>query len=222
MSWYSFDEATGFAGGTDEPFDNMTDFGLNALYHHKFNERWNGFAGAGVGAAFEAGADFSDSLTYQLAGGATYSFSPKLTLGAGVRVATRTEESALIVPIIIIDYKFADKWTLRTGAAQRSYGLILSYAPSDTWTFSGRVGVEGRAYRLDDDNAASADGVARDWRIPVAFDAAWKANQQVTITGTVGVTAWQEITLDDEDGDEIAQDETDPALFVGAMVRFEF
>jgi len=221
ISSYDFTDATGFVAGTDEPWDETAQFSLSATASTRIGERWGAFFGGGVDSSAQFGADFADSITGGVFAGGSYAFSDRFTLGFGAGVRTRLEDNALVLPVISIDYRFADRWRLGSRQALNSFGLELSYEVTDAVTLGVDVAYEGRAYRLDDEGPVP-EGVGRDWRLPAAFSVGWKVMPQVTLAGRAGVAFFQEYTLDDEDGDEINEIEADPAAFAGATLTFDF
>jgi hypothetical protein len=219
-TWYEFDGATGF-GTSGEPWDTVAELDLALRYNAPINDRWGFLVGANVNAAFENGADFADALTFGGRGGVTYSISEQATIGLGVAVTSRLEEDAFIVPFPFIAWEITEQWRLGSYGSSRGSGLALSYSPSETWTFTVRAGVEAHEFRLDD-AGPTPDGVGRAWHVPIELLAQWKVHPQVTVVAGVGLVAWQQYTLDDAAGNEIAEINADAAFAFGVGVTFTF
>lgn len=217
---YSFDGATGFGAG-GEPWDNATELGVTLGYRHNLNDHWGVVVGAGVGAGFEAGADFADAITYSGRVAFTYSFSDRATVGLGVSAGSRLEDNALLLPVPIVTWRFADKWELASFADHRGTGLGLAFMPNDAWTIDVRAGVRSHEFRLDD-AGPTPDGVARTWHLPVTLGATWKPDPQVKLGANVGMAIWQQYTLDDANGDELFETDADAAFIAGLGVEFSF
>ena len=134
---YSFDEETGFGGG--DPWDTAEDFRISAPARFKVSERataiivpttrWNG----------EKGADSGDSSTYGLFAAVAWRLNSDLTIGPGIGVFSRLEDSTRVFPILAIDWNISEKWNLSTGsglAATTGPGLTLNYKINNFWTLS--------------------------------------------------------------------------------------
>lgn len=221
LSWYGFDDATGFASN-GEPWDETMEVQLNALVRHRVGDRWMLLAGGGADSSMQIGADFGDSITYGGIVGATYGCSETLSIGGAVMVLTRLEDDVSIIPIPIIRWQFAERWSLTTGTKYgRFAGATLGYKATESISLALEAGYAVRAYRLDSD-APTPDGIGRDSRIPVRFRVTYSPDSQVELDAFAGMDAWQQFTLDDEDGDEVMQDEADAAFVfgIGATIKF--
>jgi hypothetical protein len=219
-SWYEFDGATGFVS-SGEPWENITELDLSAVYRGPINESFGYLVGANVNASLESGADFSDSLTFGGRVGFTYAVSDTATIGLGVGVSSRLEDDAVVIPFPVLSWQFAEGWRLHSYGSSRGSGLAVSYSPCETWTLTLRGGFEAHEFRLDE-TGSTPDGVGRSWHLPVEFLAAWKAHEQVTVKASVGVMAWQRYTLDDSAGNEIAEMDADPSVVFGVGVELVF
>lgn len=219
-SWYEFDGATGFVT-SGEPWENATELDFSAGYRGAIGDHWGFVVGANVNAAFETGGDFGDSLTFGGRAGFTHSSSDTLTLGLGVAVSSRLEDDVLAVPFPVLSWQVSDRWLVASYGDSRGTGLGVSYMPNDAWTFTLRAGLGAHEFRLDETGPVP-DGVGRTWHVPVEFIAAWKIDPQVTLQAGVGYEAWQQYTLDDSEGNELAEFDADPALVVGIGVEFTF
>lgn len=219
-SWYEFDGATDFVA-SGEPWENATELDFSAGYRGAIGEQWGFIVGANVNAAFETGGDFGDSLTFGGRAGFTYSASKSLTLGLGAAVSSRLEDDVLAIPFPVLSWQVSDRWLVASYGDSRGTGLGVSFMPNDAWTLTLRAGLGAHEFRLDETGPVP-DGVGRTWHVPVEFIAAWKIDPQVTLQAGVGYEAWQQYTLDDSEGDEIAEFDADPALVVGIGVEFTF
>jgi hypothetical protein len=76
-------------------------------------------------------------------------------------------------------------------------------------------------FRLDDDEPVPK-GVGRYERLPVGLDVTWHVSKQLGISVYGGAHVWQQYELDNENGDELAQDDADIAPFLGAGVEWKF
>jgi len=165
-----------------------------------------------------------DSQSWALLAGAAWRFNEDLTLGPGVGVISRLEESARVFPILLIEWNITERWNLSTGrglAASQGPGLTLSYRLTPTW----RLGLAGRyeeiQFRLDNAGAAPG-GIGEDRAIPLVFTAGWSPNRQVRLGLFAGLEFGGELNLYDAGGREIQSRDYDTAPVYGATFAFEF
>jgi len=218
---YDFSDDVAFGPGGNEPWDDVIGHSLQLTYSNRVNDKWTIIAGAGVDSYYETGADFGESLTYAGRLGASYKISETLNLGGMIYVSSRLEDDTLFIPIILVDWKITDQWSLETRGWARGAALSLGYQATDALQILLTGGFEGRDFRLDEDGP-TPDGVGRDWRVAAGLMAEWQVHEQVLLTGMLGANLWQELTLDDSNGDEIAETDVDPSLLVGVRVTFTF
>ncbi len=216
FSFYDFSDTMILPSGLD-PIDDTSETSLGVNFVTQFNDRWSMFAGVGVLASAETGADFSDSLTYSGLAIVNYKLSDRLTFGNGVLVRTRLEEDVLILPVGTLDWKINDKWNLGNTGGSSGIRATLSYRYSDSWRFFGDAGFEGREFRLDDEGPIP-DGIARDQRVPVALGAVFTPNDNLTVHMRAGAHFLQSLEFDDSSGDQIADTDLDPTGFISFMV----
>lgn len=220
-SHYDFNDATGFGAG-GKPWDNTIESQITAIFKTQADGHWAWFAGVGVDSSEEVGADFGDSLTFGGTAGASYEFSDRLTLGVGVLAFSRLEDSALVLPFPIVEWKIAEKWSLSSSVRHgRTGGLALNFAATDQWTFSLEGSYIGREFRLDD-TSSSPDGVGRDQHITAKLRATWTPGAQVEVDAFVGMDVWQQYTLDNTNGSRVAEFDAKSAPVIGLGATFKF
>jgi len=215
-SWYEWDKATAF-GGTNEPWDDVNELDLGVRYMSRVDEKWSWFAGVGVNSSGEDGADFGDTLTFGGGGGVRYQVSETLGLTGGVIVRSQLEDNASVIPIVGVDWTIDDRWSLTTDYRTSIFprpGVFVKYKASEDVTVALGASYETKAFRLSDRDTP-ADGIGREWRLPVELNAQWKVSAHGTLSATVGLVAWQRYRMDDAAGVRIAQFETDPTMSFG-------
>jgi hypothetical protein len=143
--------------------------------------------------------------------------SGDLSLTFGIIVKTRLEDDALIVPLLGLRWSINERLTLAT----EGHGARLSATLSDEFTFSIFGRYEIRDFRLDED-AALAIGIVQDTRLPLGAALEWRPTPRVSITLSAGVILEQEYTFLNENGDELADDRTGAAPFVGIRGEWKF
>jgi opacity protein-like surface antigen len=172
----------------------------------------------------EKDASSSDSQTWGLFGGAAWRLNEDLTIGPGLGVFSRFEDSTRVFPILIIDWNITERWNLATGrglAASQGPGLTLSYALTPSW----KLGLSGRyeeiQFRLDDEGAAPG-GIGEDRAMPLVFNTNWSPNPAVRLGVFAGVELGGELTLYDDRGKKLESRDYDPSALYGATFEFNF
>lgn len=217
-SFYDFDGATTLLPGTGDPWDTLYSVAVAPTLRVGVDSSWSWFVGMDARFAGEADADIGDSLTFGAMAGARYAFSENFALTFGAFGSTRLEDDPLVLPLIGVEWKITDTLRLTT----RGTGLSLTATLTETLEFSILGAWSSRDYRLEDDRAINPEGVIRDTRVPMGVELAWSPNRSVRIALEAGVIAWQEYETFDLNGNDIADDNTDPTAYVGlaAVVRF--
>lgn len=227
LSWYDFNEATGLVPGTDDPLDRAseTSFGARALVIQ--NEDWAWFIGGRVTVGAEEGADLDEAITGGGVVGARWQMDERFALNFGLAASTRLEESPLVLPLIGFDWQVDDKVRVSsTGPgvfdATDSLGVRVFAEVSEgvEVMLGGRWKM--REFRLDESETVASEGVFRDARFALDVGVLWEPAENVSVGVIGGVIPWQEYGIDDADGDEISEMNSDPAGFVAFGGRVEF
>jgi hypothetical protein len=220
-SWYDFSDATGFGAGITEPWEDVRLYTFEAAYSARLTDRWTLTVGGAIESGTEEDADFSDSLTYSGFVGGSYSASEDVTIGAGLIFGTRLEDDAFVFPVPIIEWRIDDQWRIGSRPSARGARLAVTYQATEQVGVFGFVGFESREFRLDDEGPAP-EGVGRDRRVPVGLGVDWTPHPRVALDVVAGVDVWSQYTLDDVNGDEIGEQDGDPAPFLGAQLTLRF
>ncbi|MCC6678390.1 MAG: hypothetical protein IT436_14730 [Phycisphaerales bacterium] len=218
-SSYSFDDAQGFAQGFEEPWGDVFEHSLSAIFTTQPSDRWSYILGGGIRASYEQGASFDDSLTGQGIAGFNYKFSDTFNAGLGVVVRSQIEDDVSVFPLILFDWRISEKWRFNGKAG--GPGVVLSYQATDSLSFSLEGDYQTRTFRLSDDGPAP-DGVGSDERLQLALGADWKVAEQVRLRGRIGANLYERYNLLDRNGVQITDREADPTPFVGLELRFDF
>ena len=207
-----------------EPWDNIHTLTASAIFSLKLSNDWSAFGGPVFQSAREANADFADSITAGGVFGATYTASRDLTIGGGFAVVSQIEEDARFVPIIIVDWRFANDFHLRNTAtvnvANRN-GFELVYEASKQWEFALGVASQYSRFLLDEDDPAG-DGVGEDTAIPFWFRVSYLPTSRVRVDGIFGMNTYGELELTDSDGTGLAETDYDTAFFIGILATLRF
>lgn len=226
--WYSFDNAASLGppvvppAPTDKPWDTVRSYALSGNWFQRYDDRWSTLLALQVSASGEDGAKFGDALEFGGTFQAIYAVREGLALGLGVVASTRIEDNALVIPIPVVDWRFAQRWRLATDVDHYSVGGSLSYEVSDDWSVGAKVGFHSRDFRLAEDNLLAPEGVGRHSAIPINLWAQWQFHPQGSLRLAAGYLLGQEYVLDNRDGDRIAKQDVDGAPFVNLSLTWSF
>lgn len=215
---------SGSLGKENEPWDRIDQLRLSVPVTWGVDEQWTLFAIPTLRFYGESGASTGDSATGGALAGASYRINDRLTLGPGVGVFSRLEDSVNVFPILIVDWKITDRLSLETGrglAATQGPGLNFNYRLSDAWSLGLGGRYESLQFRLDDKGPAP-DGVGEDRSIPLYLSATYNHGRDLQLSAVAGVELDGEIRLDDADGKRIAKDSYDTAPFLGVTFSARF
>ncbi|MEM8883834.1 MAG: hypothetical protein AAGD14_07195 [Planctomycetota bacterium] len=188
--------------------------GLQAIY--VATPRFGILLGFQGGPAGDTRADFSDSLTY----GATLAVRLQpingLTLRLGVGAFDRFTNSTFVLPIFGAEWSPSARWFILLGFPR----LAIEYevVPGLRIFLAGLF--EFHDYRLAD-GGALPNGVFHEQAFGLGIGIEWRfAEGRGRLRFLVGTPLSHEISLDDEEGNEVFQDDLDPGL--AFRVRFEW
>lgn len=222
LSDYDFSGST--ALGPGEPWGAIEDWRVSLVSRFAINERVSGIVIPSYRVNRESGASASDADTLGLLAGVSWRLSDTLTIGPGIGVFERLEESTQVFPILVIDWDITERWNLSTGqglAASQGPGLNLSYTLTDNWS----LGVAGRYeqidFRLDNDGPAPG-GIGRDETFPLVFMADWSPKPGTRLNLFVGGEFSGQLELADAQGNALATSDYDTALILGASFAYRF
>lgn len=216
-SSYHFRNATGIIAGTSKPFNDMNLARISPSAVYAIDNEWAVVVGGLVEFAGEGSADVGDSATGGGFASARYAFSKDFSLGFGVLAVSRLEDSALVVPIVSLEWQITPKVSL----ASKELGGVLTAKLSDEWSFFMQAGYETREYRLAEESLQSK-GVLRDRRVPVSAGVRYAPARWLECSLRGGATVWQEFKLDDMDGNQVSKVRSEPAPFIGLALEFRF
>lgn len=224
---YSYDgyDFTGNAGfGSLNPWEDIHTISLGVPMRFGIDDQWTAFVIPSIRATGESGADFDESVTGGVLGGFSYRFSDRLTLGPGIGIISQLEESATIIPILIIDWKITDKWSLDTGrglGATLGPGLTLNYQPNRMWRFGIGGRYEKLRFRLDTKDTTGG-GVGEDLSFPLFVSGTYNVSPKTNISLVGGLEFGGELKLEDEDGRTISKESYDTGIFLGFTFNTRF
>ena len=219
---YDFSGDTGFSAL--RPWKRVNRLRFSAPVNWSIDGDWTLFLLPTLRFYGESGADLGDSATGGGLAGFSYRFSDTLTLGPGLGVLTRLEDSVSVFPVLIIDWKLTDRLSLETGrglGATQGPGLTLRYRVSDAWSLALGGRYESLRFRLDDRGPAP-DGVGEDRSFPLSLSATYEPGRDFQLSVLGGVELGGTLRLEDSKGRRIAKDDYDTAPFLGVACNVRF
>lgn len=222
QSRYGFKDVSGLGDG--DPWSDIEDYRVSVISRFAINEKVSGIVIPSWRVNRESGASTGDSQTWGLLAGVSWRLSDTLTLGPGIGVFDRLEESTAIFPILVIDWDISERWNLSTGrglAASQGPGLTLAYQATNSWS----LGVTGRYEQIDfrlDDTGPAPGGVGRDEVFPLVFSAAWSPSPGKRLSLFAGAEFGGELELADAGGTTIANSDYDAPFIFGGSFSLRF
>lgn len=213
-SSYEFNQDSAFGGG--QPWQKIEDTRLSFTWRTGFADRGSFFLMPTMHMDGESGA--GDNTTYGLYAAAAWRLDETLTIGPGLGVFTRLEDSTRLFPILVIDWDINQRWNLATGsglAASRGPGLTLKYQLNDDWALGISARYEDIEFRLDD-KGPQPGGIGRDLSVPLVFLATLNPSPKLKFTVFTGVELFGTLKLKDHTGKVMDESDYDPAPVFGA------
>lgn len=221
FSWYDFSDATGVIAGTGKPFSQLLLTDINPGVSCKVNDQWTAVSGLLFRFAGENEVDVGDAFTWGGYVAGRYSPGKNFSITLGVRANSRLEEDWRILPAIAMDWNVSEKVKVQFIPAVGGEGFRVTSTLNDKWSFLIDGEYESREFRLNDE-APLASGIVRDWRFTIGAGVVWKPCDKVRIMARAGAVAWQEFRIDDRNGDQQSEVNTDPApyIYLGGTINF--
>ena len=221
-SIYEFSDLSGFGGG--DPWGTVEDTQISVTWRFGFGDTGSFIIIPTARIDGEEDASSGDSSTYGLYVATAWRINETLTIGPGIGVFSRLEDSARFFPFLAIDWDITDRWSLSTGrglAASQGPGLTLTYQLNDDWSlgFAGRY--EDVEFRLDDEGPL-AGGVGRDQSLPLIFMGTLEPSKKLRLSVFAGIELNGTLKLKDSMGDVVEESSYDPAPVFGASFNLRF
>jgi hypothetical protein len=204
-------------------WDEIVRPGISAPIIYSNASNWRLMLIPSIEFAGATGAETSKSLSYGTVLAAMHTFGPNLMIGLGAGVFNRLDEWKGF-PFLAIDWKINDQFRLsnpfQAGLAGPA-GLELIYMPSSRWD----VGVGGayRSYRFRlDDSSMVADGIGQLEFFSAFLRVGVHMANRMSLDLNGGVLFEGEISIDNENGHDLGETDTDTAPYIGVTFRGEF
>jgi len=191
------------------------------LFTWKANDQWSILAAPIVRLNIEGDAKVKDGLRGGGIVGFNYIYSPTLSLGLAIGALDQIEDGAQIVPIPVINWKFADAWRLRAGVsnlgAQNGLGAEVGWQWMPKVEVVGGVQFQRRRFRLN-----TNDQVGQETRIPIYAKLSFAMTPRGKLELYTGVAAGGELRLENKNGNKIREEDYDATPMLGASLDFVF
>lgn len=216
-SWYNFSDFGAILPNAVDPIDDayLVRFAPGARFG--IDERWSVLVGGIIEFAGDRDVSLGDAATYGGFGGVGYRVSDDLLITAGLIVKSRLEDDVLVVPLLGVRWQINERLSLEN----ETLGLRFSAKVNDELTASIFARYEIRDYRLSDQSSIP-DGVLEDSRVPIGATLKWSPSRSFAIAFSAGAIVWQRYEFKDSNGDDVANDRTRPAAFVGLSAEISF
>ena len=225
---YQF-ESFNFNGFLDDPWGDLNRTDISLVGKQDFASGWSWIAAAFIGADNENDADFDDSLTGGGALLAYYEFNDRLTLGLGLRVKSNLDDNLSILPFPIIDWEFAENWSVTTvppDGFSVGPGVSLQWDAREDLTLALAFQYQSDETRLADNAPAGfeerIDGLGEFRQGRAALVAAYEFSENLNFTAHVGLTLAGEIEISDDQGDKLEESDFDTSLVFGFEGSYSF
>ena len=209
-----------FEDVSEDP-DNFHTFRATPVVRWTMDDAWTIYGGPTIAFSAQEGADFGESVTYGGFGAFSYKVHDALSLGAGLGIFSRIEDDARIIPFITAYWDISEQFNLRVGftevAASGGLGAELTYELNEQWVLGGGIQFQEKRYRIE-----AGDGVLNDKSVPIYAKAGWRISENMLFEFQAGIAVGGEILLEDDDGNEIAEEDYDPSAIFGLRAVFNF
>ena len=190
------------------------------------SEQWEYFGGLLFTLGMEESADWKDALGGGITAGFKYFHSDTLTIGAGLTGLSQLEKSdPLIVPVLILNWKFAPGWQLRNAindlGSGGGRGLEVAWRCMGPLELVAGAQYMRRDFRLSEKGYV-ADGIGQERGIPVYVMANMDFTRNMRLSVFGGAVMNGKIRVEDRNGDALSSHDYDPAPIAGARLGFMF
>lgn len=216
-SYYSFAGTTSLSAVSTEPFNDLWQTEITPGIRIKFDDDWSGFFSGRLSFSGENNTNAGEGME---AGGfalINYRISDKLVVGGGIGASSRIEASAVIIPILSINWQVADNITLRS----RRLGAEVAVDLTKQLTTTLGVEFNRQSFRLSEDSRIFK-GVVRDKSLSVELGVVYRATPWLTASVFGGAMLQHSIVLDNQYGYQLGKLDAKPAPYIGGSLEFRF
>ena len=219
-----YDFSSGAQVGNQQPWGRIHDYRISVPIRFSPSERTDAIIIPSIRTNAESGASLSDGRTEGVLAGIGWRLSDTLFIGPGIGWFSELGGGSNAFPFIVIDWAITDRLSLTTGrglAASQGPGLTLDYSLSEKW----RLGITGRyeeiQFALDTDQASPVR-YGEDKSLPLVLRVSYTPWPMTTVTAFLGGEFQGELSILDNNGNDLAKSEYDTAGLFGLAFSSRF
>jgi hypothetical protein len=225
--WYRFGSGTNLSLGTGEqPWGSVQSGQIAFGGRYALDEHLIALLSGFAQFSGEPDADADRSATGGGIAGLSWRASEKFTIGGGALVTSRLEDSVLAIPLLFIDWEITDGLRLTNVAGPDAYptsaGLELVWEIHRDFDLAAGGNYVYRRVRLDSDNPVAPNGVGEDGTANFWIRARIGAAEGLRLDLVTGMVYDERLKIFDSNGNELAGDDADPGLMLGAFLSWKF
>lgn len=225
--WYRFGSGTNLSLGTGEqPWGSVQSGQIAFGGRYALDEHLIALLSGFAQLSGEPDADADRSATGGGIAGLSWRASEKFTIGGGALVTSRLEDSVLAIPLLFIDWEITDGLRLTNVAGPDAYptsaGLELVWEIHRDFDLAAGGNYVYRRFRLDSDNPVAPNGVGEDGTANFWIRARIGAAEGLRLDLVTGMVYDERLKIFDSNGNELAGDDADPGLMLGAFLSWKF
>lgn len=210
-----------FSANSPFGWDSINRFLYAPAFKWRTTEQWALIAAPVVQWMGESGAKASKSFTGGALVGFNYVASPTLSVGLLIGALSQIEDKAVVAPIPVINWKFAESWILRTGVTRLGptpgLGGEVGWNVADSVELAGGLQFQRRRFRLDKN-----DQVGEETVVPVYAKMTWWMMPQAAVEVFGSVATNGNIRLENKNGHKITEKDYDNTAYFGGKLHFIF
>ena len=216
-------DAYNFGGGLN-PWENIETLTLAGLLKYRPDDRWTIYGGPLMRSSAESGANWGNATRGGGALAASYVVDDTLTVGAGIIAMAQLEDNAMVLPIVTVNWKFADGWRFKVGFTDLTtagYGAEVAWDIAPDWQLTFGSAFHKSRFRLDD-KGANPNGIGQEKSMTTSAAATWSPNQHFSATAFFGLAAGGKIRTENSGGSELGEESYDTVPFAGLSAKVAF
>jgi hypothetical protein len=217
---YRFDAPAAFDGRS--PWGAVQRYGVSAPMGFGLRDGWSLGISPSIDVFRENGAADDDAVVFGAVITATRRFDGGNVLGIGLGAFHGIEDTSLF-PVVVVDWKFNDRWRLAnplatgpTGAG----GIELVHRLDNGWDVGAGAAYRKLRFRLSERGPVPS-GVGEERGVPL-FAKATRSFAGATVHAYAGVVLGGRLRVEDRDGNTLAEADYDPSLMLGLTVESRF
>ena len=219
---YDFSPRATIAG--EQPWNRIEDYRISVPLRFSPTQSSSVIVIPSIRTSAATNASLQDGRTEGVLAGVSWNLSETLSIGPGLGWFSEIDGGSSAFPILLVDWKFADKWRLNTGpgfAASQGPGLTLSYQLTERLTLA----LAGRYERIQfalRGNPARRGSIGEDKGVPLLLSLDYSPWPMTSVSAVLGAKFEGSLELEDERGGRIARSDFETAPVIGVAFTSRF